>query len=257
MQPLRFAVVAGTLLLAPALAHASPFEGAWKLDPAKSHFEGDTYSFTRTAKGFRYSNGSTLSYVFAIDGKDYPTIESRSAAWSKSADGGFDTVSKANGKVVSKGHWMISPDGKTLTADFTIYRPDGSTETEHDVSKRLAGGAGLAGRWQDVKVQVETEAMTITTPAEGRVEIRFPKSQEVVAGRLDGSPSPITGPTIPAGAQASYKALGPNKWIYTISLKGKVYDKGTLSVSADGATLTQKSWIPGKEAEASTAVFTK
>ena len=257
MRKLRFAVAAAALLLAPALAHAGPFDGTWKLDPAKTHFEGGTFSITRTAKGFRFSNGSTLTYAFAIDGKDYPAIDGFTVAWSKAADGGFDTVSKTNGKVTSKGHLVISPDGATMTGDSTHYRPDGSTEPEHDVSKRLSGGPGLAGRWQDVKVQALNESMTISTPAEGRFEIRFPKTQAAAAGRLDGSPSPVTGPTVPPGVEASYKAVGPREWTYVVTLKDKVYSKGTLSVSADGATLTEKSWVPGKEAEATVAVYRK
>lgn len=257
MKISRFAVAAATLLLAPALAHASPFDGAWKLDPAKSHFAGGAFSFTKTAKGYQYSNGSTISYAFALDGKDYPVIESRSVAWSKAADGGFDSVVKANGKVLDKGHWTISPDGATLTGDFTMFRPDGSTQTEHDVSKRLSGGPGLAGRWQDVKVRVQDDTVTFATPAAGRFEIRYPASQEVIAGRLDGSPSPITGPTIPPGATGSYKVIGPRTWTYAITLKDKVYSKGTISVSADGKTLTEKSWVPGKEAEVTLAVYTK
>jgi hypothetical protein len=244
--------------LAPPSLFPGAFDGAWKLDTAKSHYAGETFSYTKTAKGFRYSNGGTISYEFAADGKDYPTIESRSTAWSKAADGGFDTVVRANDQVISKGHRTISPDGATLTGDFTYYRPDGSTETERDVAKRLSGGPGLAGRWQAVKVKLQADStVTISTSADGRFEYRCQQCQEVIAGRLDGSPSSVTGPTIPPGAEASYKAVGPRKWAWTLSLKDKVYVKGTLSVSADGATLTDTSWVPGKEAEASVAVYTK
>lgn len=257
MKKSGFAVAAATLLLVPALAHAGPFDGTWKLDPAKSHFEGGTFSITKTAKGYRISNGSTLTYSLAIDGKDYPIVDGASVAWSKADDGGVDTVSKTNGKVTSKGHMVVSKDGSTLTGDYTHYRPDGSTEAEHDVSKRLSGGPGLVGRWQDTKVQALNNSVTISTPAEGRYEIRFPKNQSMNAGRLDGSPSPATGPTVPPGVEVSYKAVGPRKWTYAVSLKNKVYSKGTMTVSADGSTLTDKSWVPGKEAEASVAVYRK
>lgn len=249
--------LAATLLLAPALAHAGPFDGTWNLDTERSHLEGGTFSFTQTATGYRYSNGSTLNYTFAIDGKDYTTVSGFSVAWSKAADGGFDTVSKGNGKVTSKGHVVVSSDDTTLTVDYINYRPDGSTATEHDVSKRLSGGPGLAGRWKDVKIQAVNSVMTISARAGGRFEIDYPKDGTVITGRLDGSPSPVTGPNLPPDVTVAYTATGRRKWTYATTVKGKVYFKGTLTVSADGKTLTDKSWAPGKAAEASVAIYTK
>jgi hypothetical protein len=40
-------------------------------------------------------------------------------------------------------------------------------------------------------------------------------------------------------------------------LQGKVYAKGVMSVSADGKTLTDTSWVPGKESEKEVVVYTK
>lgn len=241
----------------PALALAGPFDGTWKLDTARSKFTGDTITYNKTDTGYHYSNGSTVSYNFAVDGKDYPTIPGRTVAWTKAPDGSFDVVAKANGKVVSKAHRTVSRIGRTMTTTYTEYRPDGTTVHETDTYTRVTGGTGLPGEWRDTKVQASSETMKIATSAGGHFEIGFPAFKETISGRADGSPATVKGPTIPPGASAAYKADGPQKWSYTISLGGKVFGLGVMSVSADGKTLTRKSWLPGKESEAAMQVYSK
>jgi hypothetical protein len=241
----------------PALAHAGAFDGTWKLDVAKSKFTGDTFTYAKTAAGYRYSNGATVSYAFAADGKDYPTIPGRTVAWTKNADGSWDVVTKANGKVVTRTHRSISADGKTMTAAYTEYRPDGTTVHESDVFTRVSGTSGLAGKWRDTKANTASSSMTIATSAGGHFERDTPSLKETITGATNGAPVAIKGPTVPTGAMVAYKAAGPGKWTYAISLGGKVYVDGTMSVSADGKTLTETSWVPGKQSEASDAVYVK
>ena len=55
-----------------ARAADSPWVGTWRLDAARSHFTGDTFSYSKAANGMlRYSDGSAAGYEFAIDGKPY------------------------------------------------------------------------------------------------------------------------------------------------------------------------------------------
>jgi hypothetical protein len=239
-----------------AAAADSPFAGTWKENVEKSKLTGDTFTYAKTARGYQYSNGTTVTYVFAIDGKDYPMLADRTVAWTAAGENAWDSVTKAAGGVVlSKTHRVLSPDGKEITSTVTIYRPDGTTEEETDVLGRVGAGHGLAGEWKIVKTQVMSDTMTIAVPSGGRFELAFPSFQETIAGATDGTASPVKGPTIPAGLVARYKAVGPGKWEYSTSLKGKVYARGTLTVS--GATLTRTSWIPGKETEKSIEVYDK
>ncbi|MGH7023139.1 MAG: hypothetical protein ACREEB_06050 [Caulobacteraceae bacterium] len=241
---------------APALAASSPFDGTWKLDVGRSKFTGDTFTYAKTPNGFTYSNGATITYHFTVDGKDYPTtIPGRTTAWTKARDGGWDIVNKANGKVVSRTHRVLSPDGKTLTSSYTDYMPDGTTEHEHDVYTRVTGSTGLAGEWKDTKVQAASDTMRISSPSAARYEISYPSDRETIAGATDGAPAAIKGPTVPPGAMASVKAEGPRKWTRRVSLHGKTYGEGSLTVSADGKTLTVTRWVPGKQAEASVEVY--
>lgn len=248
-------ILAGTAV--PALAFASPFDGSWKLDTAKSKLTGDTMTYAKTATGYHFSNGGPVSYDFAVDGKDYTTIPSRSVAWTKAADGGWDIVTKANGKVVSKAHRSISADGKTMTSTYVEYHPDGATVHESDVYSRVTGAKGLAGKWRDTKVQAAIDTMKIATSTGGHFEIGYPAFKETIAGRTDGTPATVNGPTIPPGAMAAYKADGPKKWSYEISLRGKVFGKGVMTVSVDGKTLTRTFAVPGEDSEPSTEVWAK
>ncbi|HEY1560891.1 MAG TPA: hypothetical protein VGF71_08380 [Caulobacteraceae bacterium] len=241
----------------PALALAGPFDGTWKLDTAKSKFTGDTMTYTKTATGYHFSNGGPVSYDFAVDGKDFTIIPSRSVAWSKAAGGGWDIVTKANGKVISKAHRTLSADGKTMTSTYVEYRPDGTTVHESDVYARVTGAKGLAGEWRNTKVQSASDTMKIATSAGGHFTIEEPNFKSTTAGRTDGSPSTIKGPNVPPGAVPVYKADDPGKWSYRGSLNGKVYFQGVMTVSADGKTLTDTQWVPGKKSEASVSIYDK
>ena len=242
-----------------AVAHAetSPFAGTWKLEAAKSKFTGDTLTYAKTATGFKFSNGGPVSYAFAIDGKDYPMMAGRSTAWTKTGPGAWDVVFKVDGKVVTKAHRALSADGKTLTTTYVETRPDGTTTKEKDVYQRVSGTEGLAGDWKDVKVDVADDIVKVTIGAPGTFKLEDPIDKVVVVGKTDGSPVTMTGPTIPPGASATYKAVSPTTWAYTRFLNGKIFSKGELTVLAGGKELTDSSWIAGKESEKSVAVYAK
>jgi len=258
MKRFAFALILIAAGAASALAADSPFAGTWKLNVEKSKFTGDTFTYTATATGFHYSNGATIEYDFAIDGKDYPTIPDRTVSWTKSGDSAWDTVSKdGKGTVLSKAHRVLSADGKRYTVSYTSYRPDGTTAEGMDEYARVSGGPGLAGKWKDVKTKETSDSMTIAVPSAGQVEIEFPNYKETIAGPTDGTPIPVKGPTIPDGVTTTVKVEGPKKWSRTVTLNGKTYSQSTMTVSSDGKVLDVVSWVPGKESEKETAVYDK
>jgi hypothetical protein len=241
-----------------ALAADSPFAGNWKLNVEKSKLTGDTLTYSATPNGYHYSNGATLEYDFAADGKDYPMIAGRTVAWTKSADNTWDSVVKnEKGTVLSKSHRVLSKDGKKLTISYTSYRPDGTTGDGTDEYLRVSADTGLVGKWKDVKSKETSTSMTIAVPAAGQVAVEYPSYKQTISGPTDGTPIAVNGPTVPAGLFRSYKATGSHKWTFTTTLNGKVWRQGILSVSADGNTLTDVSWIPGKASEKEVDVYQK
>jgi hypothetical protein len=252
-----------TLVLLAASAGAasaadSPFAGTWKLNVEKSTLAGQTLSYTATATGFQFSNGSTVKFDFAIDGKDYPVIPGRTVSWTKSGDNSWDSVYKdGKGTVVSKIHRVLSADGKTMTVVSTDYHADGTTSEETDVRARVSGGPGLAGKWKEVKVSRASDTTIISVPSAGHIKYENPSQKETMEGAVDGSPSHVQGPSVPEGATIAWKQVTPTELTWSYAVKGIVLAKGTDTVSSDGRSLTSVSWAPGKESEKTSEVYDK
>ena len=238
-----------------ALAAPSPFAGTWKLNVTKSKLTGDTVTYTKTPTGFRYSNGSTVTYDIVVDGKDHPMVFDRTTAWTSAGRDSWDSVTKVHAMVLSKTHRTVSADGKTMAVAYTEYRADGTTTQESDTYTRVSGGSGLAGKWRDTNTKAASDVMTIAIPGPGRFEISYPADKSSVSGKTDGSAAPYAGPMTPPGATSHVKAVGPSRWQIDGTLKGKTYYVGSISVSADGKTLTRTTWIPGKESEKAVEVW--
>src|SRR6478752_4863308 len=65
-----------------ALAADSPWVGTWKLDEARSHLTGDTFTYSQGPGAMlHYSDGVNVSYDFGLDGKEYPAAFGRVTSW--------------------------------------------------------------------------------------------------------------------------------------------------------------------------------
>jgi hypothetical protein len=138
-------LVAAAFMAGPMVAQTSPFAGTWKLNAAKSKYEGTAApkSLTRTVtadgKGLKYAfegvaaDGSKLSYGFSsnFDGKD-------SAISGVGMPGGADTITltkvseskteavlKKGGKEIGKASSEVSKDGKSVTVKTSGKGADG------------------------------------------------------------------------------------------------------------------------------------
>jgi hypothetical protein len=242
----------------PCFAKDSPWNGTWKENQAKSKLSGDTITFTAKSGGvFHYSNGGTIEYDFACDGKSYSTLGDRSISCTGTPESGMDLTSTAHGTVLAKYHRAISADGRTMTIHGTEVRPDGKTEDFDEVYKRVTGSKGLAGKWLDVKDKEQDESVMVVTIADKMLHIEVPSQKEVIDGKLDGSDGKVNGPNIPPGAAPAYKSVTSNKISFEIKLSGKVLYDGTYTLSADGKTLTEEEWVPGRMAEKDSVVYEK
>jgi hypothetical protein len=244
--------------VASCLAADSPWTGTWKQNLAKSKLSGDTVTYTEKPGGiFHYDAGGIIQYDFACDGKTYPTLADRTIACTGSLAAGYDFTTTAAGKPLGKSHHAISADGKTMTIHGTSMRPDGTTATYDETYKRVSGTTGLAGKWLDVKETEQVAAVSMWTVTGGALHVENPAYKQTIDAKLDGTPGKIVGPTIPASASVTVKSVGPNKLHYVDSLNGKPLDEGTWTISADGKTITEENWIPGRESEKATIVWEK
>jgi hypothetical protein len=259
MKKLLLVCACFALFTLSSFAAENPWAGTWKLDVAKSHFTGDTFTYSKAANGMmHYSDGSTINFDFAIDGKEYKTAYDRSTIWTPDGDSAWNSVTKAKGEVLAKVHRQISPDGKTLTFKITRTRPDGSAEVEEDVYTRVTGTKGLVGKWRSTKVNI-TAAQTyvLSTPEPNVLRMEYPEYKSVIEGKADGLQHPVSGPDVPVGITMSFKMDSPTKMSYENQSDGKAIGYGTQTLSANGKILTDVSWSPGKEAEKSIGVYVK
>ena len=243
-----------------AFAADSPWTGTWKLDPARSHLTGQTFTYSKgPGQLLHYEDGSTASFDFGIDGKEYKTWSNRTSTWTAAGKGAWDTVVKADGKVLSNGHFGLSADGKTLNMVFTGTKPDGSSFHEEDTFTRVTGTDGLIGTWRAAKVVAPTgpQSFVMSSPAPGVLHVDVPDMKASAEGRMDGSDNPLTGPTVPPGSTISFKALSPTSYRYVMKINGNADSMGEQTIAADGHSFSDVNWIPGRENEKTTAVYVK
>jgi hypothetical protein len=133
------AVIILAALAAPVWP-ADPFVGEWKLNPAKSEYNGRSMPesgmvrFEPEADGLRHiiewvdaeGRGVRNTFRAKFDGKDYPALGSGQTVSRKRLDSNtLEAVFKKDGKVANRDRWVVSADGKTLS--FTSVGVDSAT----------------------------------------------------------------------------------------------------------------------------------
>lgn len=253
-------IICSLLALPAAAAHAadSPWNGTWKVDLAKSHFNGPTFTLSERPGGMlHFEDGSSASFDFGLDGREYRTLPDRTVSWTETAKNTWDRVGRVDGKVIYKAQVVLSENRKTLTMKFTGTNPDGNAFHEEDVFARVSGTDGLVGTWRATKVAGPggPETFVISSPAPGVLHAYIPEMKASVEGRLDGTDHPLSGPTVPPGATISWKRLSPTKIEYVVKIDGKVDNEGVQAIAADGRSFTDTNWNPGHPREKTTGVY--
>jgi len=242
----------------PALADDSPWFGTWKLNLAKSHFTGQTFTYSKNANGLDHFSDGATEYDFTADGKEYPIAGGVTEVWIGAGNNAWDYTDKLNGKVISMTHLELSADGKTMKTLTTGTRPDGGSMHDEATFTKIKGGAGLEGTWKSVKVNPNAPGLWVVsaTPT-GDWKWEAPDWKQTLVGKPDGSNLTISGPTVGTGVSAAITAAGPRKLTYVNKQDGKTTSQGVQTLSTDGKSFTDQSWVPGKENEKQTGYYEK
>jgi len=259
MKKLLLACVMLVLPSFGALAAESPWVGTWKLDPSKSQLVGDTFDYSKAPNGLiHYSDGSTASFDFGLDGKEYKSWGNHSVVWTAADPNTWNTVVKQDGAVIYAARRELSADGKTLTISMTGNRPDGSPANDVSVYTRVGGGTGLIGKWRSSKVEIPAPtAYVISSPSPGVMRFDSPSYKFVFEGKTDGTDLTVKGPTVPPGLTVSVTATSPKTLSYVYKMNGKPDSYNTDTLAADGKSFSSVSWNPGKKSEKTTSVYIK
>lgn len=263
----RAVLVCALVLVAimPAFAAENPqnpWIGTWKLDPARSHFTHQTFTFTKLPNGLMsFDNGTLGSYDFAVDGKPYKSAWEQTHVWTTAGPNAWDVVvTGPDGKEMGKAHHVLSGDGKTLTSTVTWINPDGSPFNTKRVATRVTGTTGLEGKWRDTKVSIPgdtPDTLIVSSPSPGILRWDFPNGDGFVEGKPDGTDHPLVGPIFAPGSTLSFKYLSPNRISYAAKVKEKPDGSGIQTLAADGKSFTDVSWMPGKENEKVSAFYVR
>jgi len=259
MKPGKWIALALLTFSATALA-GNPFVGSWKFDPARSRLKAETVRYTDLGGGrMHYSNGATVQYDFAVDGKDHKTVDDRAVSWKRLAPGRWETRTKIAGKTTETAIRTLSPDGQALTVKAEGFLPDG-TPYKHDKRyTRVGAGRGLAGTWRGEAMDTNNmpDGYVISEDASGNITWAIPTDKQSLVGRFDGRDMKLTGPSAPSDTVFAVTRVSERKIAYVMKTRGKPGQYGTVTISADGQTFTEESWLPGREEDKSTGVLSR
>jgi hypothetical protein len=246
-------------VVTPCFATSSPWDGTWKLNEAKSKLTGETFTLTALPNGgFHLSemNGS-FQLDYPCNGKEYTVYEHRTGTCLKVDDHHYKMAGKLDGKPSWEGTSVVSPDNKFLTNTANERRPDGTTSTMVNKFERIGAGTGRAGTWKNVKSSDDAPDVMKLTLNGDTLRTETPAYKSVSIAKLDGSVAKLEGPDLPKALAIRMKSDGPLKIHVTSTFNGKPSSDGYETVSADGKTLTQVSWDPGKPDDKQIYIYEK
>lgn len=247
-----------TLALLTTTLHAddsvTPFLGKWKLDPSHSRLTDQMK--VESAGPNRYNlifSGDNVETVTA-DGTDQPALYGSTFSITIQDARHWKGVRKTNGRTTIIGLWELSPDGKTLTDNFTGYHDNGTTTNLHYIYQRIAGPApdgktsGFVGTWESTTEDVNsTYEMEVKPFQDDGLSFTNVAAQVTQSLQFDGKDYPGSGPNIPQGYVSSGHRINDHAVERVNKINGKTLYMQQIEVSSDGRILTMTVHIPGRD----------
>lgn len=239
MKRLYILLVFSSVMTANLWAADDSFCGKWKLNMKKSTFTGERTKIEDLGGNkYKWTNGNDTN-IIAFDGSDQPVKYGQTISMTPAGTNSWKMVVKKDGRVLSTMTHTVSDDGKAQTIKGTSTRPDGST-SDFDVKlKRISGGPGIAGTWEDADVNFTGATEWDISSYEGDgLTFNAPAYKDTLSIKFDGKDYAEEGPNVAAGSTSSGKRVDKNTLAVVDKVKGEVTDHTTYKVSADGKTLT-------------------
>ena len=240
MKRFCFSIALACLVAGTLWASDDPFCGKWKLSMAKSQFTGDQIQIQAlVGEKYKWTVGN-VSDTITYDGTEQkPDRFGRTVSMAPDGPNNWKMVIKKDGRVISIMTHTISEDGKTQTIKGTDTKPDG-TSSDFDVTwKKVSGGSGWAGTWEETDVKFTSPDEWEIAPYEGDgLTFNTPAYHETLSMRFDGKEYEEKGPDVAPGSTSSGKRVNAHTLDITVKVKGEVMRKAKYEVSQDGKTLT-------------------
>jgi len=239
MKQFYSSLVLACLLASTLWAADDPFIGKWKLNMEKSKFTGEQTKIEDLGGSkYKWTSGNVTN-TYTADGTDQPTQFGNTVAITPVDANNWKMVIKKDGRVLSSMTHTLSADGKTQTIKGTGNKPDGTTDDFTVVMKKVSGGSGWGGTWEDTDVK-------FTSPDEWEIQayegdglsFNTPSYKDTLSMKFDGKDYEEKGPDVATGATSSGKRVNAHTLEVTDKVKGEVMDNMKYEVSPDGKTLT-------------------
>ncbi|HKW64330.1 MAG TPA: hypothetical protein VJN89_17390 [Candidatus Acidoferrum sp.] len=239
MRRFTVSIALGCLLASALWASDDPFCGKWKLNKEKSKLVGEQTKIQDLGGNkYQWTNGD-VSDTFTYDGTDQPSRFGRTISMAPEGTNSWKMVIKKDGRVVSSMTHTIADDGKSQTIKGTETKPDGTTSDFTAVWKKVRGGSGWDGTWEETDVKFTSADEYDIEPYEGDgLSFNTPAYQDVLSMKFDGKDYEEKGPDVAPGSMSSGKRVNAHTLEVTDKVKGQVMDHTKYEVSPDGKTLT-------------------
>ncbi|SPE17937.1 exported hypothetical protein [Candidatus Sulfotelmatomonas gaucii] len=233
------------------------WNGTWKLDPARSNIPGPTLTLSLTPDGMFYSSGRSGSAKFRCDGKAYQAAETLTAFCTQKNSSDLEITTFRNGSKAGVSHWQLSSNGKMLTVDSEIFQPDRSPKPKETHFTRTSGSSGFTGGWRNVNPFDGLASILQISMGSNALHYSYPEKDIHADAFIDGTDAAIQDPSVSAGATVSLRERGPREFSVTTKLNGRATNAGYWQISADGRSLTDSYWEPGRPNEKAVLVYEK
>jgi len=230
-------------LLMPALALAqSAFDGTWKLDLNKVEFPKKPDVFL-LQNGMYECKTCVPPIKIKADGQDqavtgHPYFDTM--AVKVVSDHEIEETDKKNGKTVATSKVTLSPDGNTITFEFSdSSNTNGAPVTGKGEATRVAkgpeGSHAISGSWRAAKFEnFSDNGITWTYKVSGdELTMTTPTGQSYTA-KLDGTDAPYKGD--PGTDSVSVKMMGKDTLEETDKRAGKVINITKMTLDPSGKT---------------------
>jgi hypothetical protein len=230
------------LLAAPGIAIAqSPFDGAWRIDPASFKVPEAPTQFL-LANGVFQCQGCLAVAAIKADGRHHPIPDS--AYWNAASVRSLDarTVeikAKKNGRTYYTETDTVSADGEELTQlvrDTTEAEAVTTATSFHRIGKGPFGAHAISGSWRAYKVEKSPNSLIIRykCTAEG-FSAETPLGEKYDA-KFDGKF--VLTEDDPGQTMVAVKRINERTVETAIKRGDRIAGGSRLTVSADGQTLS-------------------
>jgi hypothetical protein len=239
MRRFCFSLALACFLGGTLWAADDPFCGKWKLNMEKSQLAGDQIKIQDLGENkYKWTVGN-VSDTITFDGADQPVHFGRTISMAAEGKNNWKMVVKKDGRVLSTMTHALSDGGKTQTIKGTETKPDGTTSDFDVVWKKLSGGSGLAGTWEEADVKFTSPDEWVIEAYQGDgLTFNTPAYQDVLSMKFDGKDYEEKGPNVAPGSASSGKRVNAHTLEVTDKVKGEVMDHTKFEVSPNGKTLT-------------------